>query len=322
MKIKATFIIPVLNEERYIAQCLNSVIRQKFPLTEYEVLIIDGGSTDKTIPIVKRFIKHAPVRILKNPAGDAESGKRIGIQESRGKYIILLDADNEIVGDNWLSLGVDVLDAHPEVWGVESPWLLNKKDPLLNQYFSMLTITDPVARLFSPLVFEKTVVDYSEYETITVKNNATPVIGANGFFYRKKLISKEISRSNKFEEVNYVAYLVKQGLQTYARLKYAGIYHYYCLSLGKYAQKRAKIAKKFLVRKHHQQETWVDRVGMPKFLFSVVYNATFIGPLLEALWQIIRTSNVAWLYHPVVSWITVVIYARYFLQAKLQRQQP
>jgi glycosyltransferase involved in cell wall biosynthesis len=53
-----SIIIPIYNEEKYIAKCLDSIIESEYDKNEMEVLLIDGGSTDKTIEIIKEYQKN------------------------------------------------------------------------------------------------------------------------------------------------------------------------------------------------------------------------------------------------------------------------
>jgi glycosyltransferase involved in cell wall biosynthesis len=318
VKIAATFIIPTFNAGHFLPTCLKSIYEQNVSKNEYEVLVLDGGSTDETHTILNTFKKKLPLKVIHNHSVDAESGKRIGISQARGRYIILLDADNQIIGKSWLKQGITILDKHPELWGVESPWLVNPKDTLLNQYFALIKVTDTVARVFSPTSSQMVKKDFGPYTVITIHDpKATPIIGANGFFYRKSLVEKEITKTKKFEEVNYVAELISKGHQNYAQLNGMGIYHYYCDSIMGYIQKRKKIAGKFLHRKAIKQTTWLDKVGPLKFAFAVLYNYSVIGPGIEAMYQYIKTKNTAWFYHPLISWITVSSYTYFFIRAKL-----
>ena len=61
-------VIPVYNEERYIEACLASVLGQDYPAERYEVIIADGGSTDRTRVIVESTaVRHPMVRLIDNP---------------------------------------------------------------------------------------------------------------------------------------------------------------------------------------------------------------------------------------------------------------
>ena len=61
---KISILIPTYNSEKYIEKCLNSVISQTYP--NIEIIIIDGGSTDKTLDIVKKyFFKHLKLKYIR-----------------------------------------------------------------------------------------------------------------------------------------------------------------------------------------------------------------------------------------------------------------
>ena len=54
---KISIITPVLNGEKYLEKCIKSVINQNYPKKKFEHIIIDGGSTDSTIKIIKKYDK-------------------------------------------------------------------------------------------------------------------------------------------------------------------------------------------------------------------------------------------------------------------------
>jgi len=86
-------IIPCRNEEKYIGQCLDSVIAQDFPKENLEVLVIDGTSGDKTKEVVKKYSdKHSFVKVLDNPQKFIPFALNIGIKNAKGEIIIRLDA--------------------------------------------------------------------------------------------------------------------------------------------------------------------------------------------------------------------------------------
>ncbi|MDD5145567.1 MAG: glycosyltransferase family 2 protein [Candidatus Pacebacteria bacterium] len=88
-----SIIIPCRNEEKYIEKCLNSVISQDYPKENFEILVIDGASEDKTKEIVKNYIaKYSFIQILDNPNKFTPFGLNIGIRASKGKIIIRMDA--------------------------------------------------------------------------------------------------------------------------------------------------------------------------------------------------------------------------------------
>ncbi|WP_248723591.1 glycosyltransferase family 2 protein [Seonamhaeicola sp. ML3] len=86
-----SIIIPLFNKEKYIGSSLNSALSQTFQ--DFEVIIVDDGSTDNSLKIVKD-IKDERIEIIKQKNKGAASARNLGIANSRGKYIALLDADD------------------------------------------------------------------------------------------------------------------------------------------------------------------------------------------------------------------------------------
>lgn len=306
-----SIIIPTYNAGKYLKSCLLSIQKQDYPKTKYEVLVVDGSSTDDTLKIAKKF----KVKILNNSYRDAESGKSIGIQSARGEIIALVDADNELVEKEWLREMVKPLMEDEKIFGVESPWYIRKNDPSINQYVTLLVIADPLARRFHP---KMKIEDHGDYLVYQLKIGQTPVIGANGFLWRKKYIKLIGKYKPKFEEVNYTSLLISYGYFIYARVKGVGIYHNYCTSVKSYIKKRIKIGRKFLARKQKGQETWVDQSKGESFFSAVLYNISFFGPLSETIREYAKTKNKAWFWHPFISFLTIVVYTYVFFEVKIK----
>lgn len=93
MKYKVAVIIPTLNEEKFIARCLDSVIGQSYPFEKMDVMVIDAGSRDRTQEIVNQYHKkYENIRLLNNPGRIQSIAFNIGVKESTAPYIVRLDA--------------------------------------------------------------------------------------------------------------------------------------------------------------------------------------------------------------------------------------
>ncbi|MFQ5354765.1 MAG: glycosyltransferase family 2 protein [Thermodesulfobacteriota bacterium] len=106
-----TVIIPVFNEERYIASCLDSVMGQTYDKAAMEVLILDGMSTDDTRKIVGEYAREYPyIRLIENPTRTAPTALNRGIEAAKGSYIIRLDAHARYA-DDYISKCVETLES-------------------------------------------------------------------------------------------------------------------------------------------------------------------------------------------------------------------
>jgi len=91
--LQISIIVPIFNEEKHIAKCLDSIIQSDFDKNKMEVLLIDGGSTDKTLQIIKEYQKKYPFfKLLHNPKKIAPVAMNIGIKNARGKFIFIISA--------------------------------------------------------------------------------------------------------------------------------------------------------------------------------------------------------------------------------------
>src|SRR5262249_53353825 len=89
---RVSVVIPAYNRERYIAATVHSALNAGEP--DVEVLVIDDGSTDRTVAEV-RALKDARVTIRSIPrSGGPSRPRNVGIQRARGAYVSLLDSDD------------------------------------------------------------------------------------------------------------------------------------------------------------------------------------------------------------------------------------
>lgn len=104
-------VVPVYNEEKYLDICFQSMLSQNYPKESMEWIFVDGMSTDQTASLLKKFQAQYPdlVHVLQNPNKTAPYAMNIGIRQSKGIYIIRLDAHAEYA-DDYFSQCVQVLE--------------------------------------------------------------------------------------------------------------------------------------------------------------------------------------------------------------------
>lgn len=94
-KIKLSIIVPVYNADKYLEDCLNSILNQKFQ--DFELVIVNDGSTDTSLKIINKFIKKFDCIKLVNQENMGVVGARInGYKAATGEYIGWVDADDFI----------------------------------------------------------------------------------------------------------------------------------------------------------------------------------------------------------------------------------
>ncbi len=96
MILMISVVIPALNEERYIGKCLESLDRQNYS-GEYEVIVIDNGSEDRTREIARKYCS----RVFHEPDLELYEVRNKGIEVAKGEIIAQIDSDT-VASPNWL----------------------------------------------------------------------------------------------------------------------------------------------------------------------------------------------------------------------------
>lgn len=315
--MKVSFIIPVLNEEKNIVNCLESVLRQNFPKKDVEVVVIDAMSKDKTVEFAREWSKKSGIalKVVENPRIIAEFGKSEGVKAAKGDFIILLDADNEIVQTDWLSSALKSFELFPEAFGFESYYL---KIPHWNAASNFLTyclhIDDPLARdIASKPVLEQTVAADGKTFRLYRLIPGYPC-GANGFIYRRSAITEFIA-ADTFEEGQVALQKSLDGTGRIAMIDGYGVYHYYFDSFGKFLRKRVKRAVKHETRSA-ERKTWVSYTGK-RIYFAALYHLSFVFPFFVSVFEAIRRREILWLLYAPVAFLSTFTYLVSFVWIKL-----
>ena len=111
---KISVIVPVYNVEKYLRRCIDSILCQTF--TDFEVLLIDDGSEDKSGEICDEYAgKDYRVRTLHKARGGVSSARNMGLDNAKGDWITFSDSDDELMPNAFLSacsymqVGVDMI---------------------------------------------------------------------------------------------------------------------------------------------------------------------------------------------------------------------
>lgn len=100
---KISVIVPVYNAEKYLHRCVDSILKQTF--TDFEVLLINDGSTDQSPAICDEYAKtDSRVRVFHKENGGVSSARNVGLQNMRGEYSIHCDSDDFYHKDILLTL--------------------------------------------------------------------------------------------------------------------------------------------------------------------------------------------------------------------------
>lgn len=313
-----TIVIPTYNEEKNIGNCLRSIFNQDYPRELLQIIVVDGGSTDKTVEIAKSL----GAEVLYNKFKVEERGKPYAINKmAKGKIIGLLDADNIIPNDKyWLKNMIEPFNKK-EIFATDTLYYTYRKnDNLITKYNALIGGDDPIASYFgindrycyftgkwTGMPHEE--VDKGKYIEVILREDKIPAVGSNGFFFRKKVFDKV--ENDPFIHPLFVQNLVKKGYRKMAKIK-QGLIHVQDRSVKTFFRKKLRRIK----RRYNGEIKWDYSYDIKKkdILRTSLYLSTVVLPFKDMVAGFYRKPGAVWLFHPVATFGLFFIYVYYSLK--------
>ncbi len=108
--MKVSIIVPVFNAEKYLRECIESVIAQT--LGDYELILVNDGSTDNSAAICDKYSSlDSRIQVFHKPNDGPASAKNFGMERAQGEYIIFLNADDFWTNKDCLDTLVNIADS-------------------------------------------------------------------------------------------------------------------------------------------------------------------------------------------------------------------
>ncbi len=299
---KVSFIIPTLNAAHFLPSCLNAIRTQDYPQKKIEIIIADGGSTDSTIKIAKKY----RATIISNPEILHEPGKARASEIATGELLFFTDADNILAHRKWLKLMVK-----PYVENVQITGLLPQTEPppdsnSFNQYLGYL-FTDPFTWFVygdaaNPKDYShiyKSVKETKDYEVYQFNTDNHPLFGlSQGVGTSKKFKREKIGWSDDI--LSGIKLISEGGLIAY--VPKAGIYHYHVRGffdfLIKYRWRiRNNLLQKIKGMGFTSRESFMNpKRKMRKILF-IPYSLSLILPIIDSIKLARKYKDIVMLWH-------------------------
>ena len=93
--MRFSVIVPIYNVEKYLAECIDSVLAQTF--TDFELILVDDGSPDSCGKICDEYAaKDSRITVIHKENGGLVSARKAGIKTAAGEYVVNLDSDDKI----------------------------------------------------------------------------------------------------------------------------------------------------------------------------------------------------------------------------------
>ncbi len=307
-----TVLVPTFNSGAQLPAALESLAGQDYD-GDIELLVVDGGSTDDTLRIARAH----GARIVDNPEQHEEAARALGVREARGELILLLDADNELVGRGWLSRLATALDTAEDVVAsdcLHHAWRAD--DPPVTRLCALIGGTDPMAielgwadrwathlqRWTGMPVPEQVWVDGTL--VVRIDPNRPPPMGSNGFLVRADSL-RATDYFPSFVHSDVAGDLAAAGGR-FARVD-QGVAHHYAPTLREYARKARRRARRSLSGVPPQRRGY--RPSAFRLALQALFSASLIGPAALAMRGYRHHPDSAWTLYPILSLITVLAYA-------------
>jgi len=124
MKTKLSVVICTFNRGNRLDECLNSLTKQSF--SGFEVIIIDGGSTDNTNKIIFKYSKKLKIKKVTYKNKELARARDKGWRKAKGELVAWID-DDVVVSRNWAKSIIEIFNHHPEIGGVSGPTIVKNK---------------------------------------------------------------------------------------------------------------------------------------------------------------------------------------------------
>lgn len=299
------------NSIRTIEACLKSIRDQEYPKHYIEIIVADGGSTDGTLEIAKKYgarIVHIDPR-----KQNAEYNKSIGISRAKHEIIAMIDHDNVLPYNRWLKHMVRPFIERPDVVGVETlRYHYNPDGELLDRYFALFGCGDPIVWYLRKSDRLSYVHDAPRgaYRVVRYSEKTMPTIGANGFLVRRETLTRYADiKPGMYYDMDVNIDLIRNGFDTFAFVNDSIMHNTGYGNIWSYFKRRMLFMNQYHMGQGSRRFHMVSKVNMWRFIIAVFASVSIVIPLYESVrgWRKIR--DYAWFLHPIMALGFVTIYA-------------
>lgn len=321
-------IMPTYNSETTLETALKS-IRMQTVADQIEILVIDGGSTDATREIARRY----GATVLENPHRLPEPAKVIGMERAAGRYIIKQDSDEELLYATQIEERINLFRQNPEVkcvvYDVQCP---GKEGGLASRY--VCTCGDP----FTQFVYrqKKGTIDTFQKNSVKRQGRAhvlafrsgepTPIGDGATTMTDLDWVKQEFP--GEWDDIRFVCAMTNRIIQRTGCcgcIQGDNIRHHVKAGFATYLSKlRFRVQNNLF----HQQESGFSaraadavntRFARRKYWF-VLYAATVVGPLADSIRMAVRDKDPSMLLHIVYVYYVCLYIVYCLLAAKLGKK--
>ena len=202
--MKLTIIIPVFNEEKTIEQVLQRINKLDLGKIDKEIIIVDDGSTDKTLNQIRKHLENKNISLYKHTENQGKGAAvRTALKKATGQYIIIQDADLEY-DPKYIKklLTPAVLEKIDVVYGTRLKRMPNIKKEEKTIRFLLHYTGNRLLSLITSLLYGQWITDMETgYKLMSKKALSGLKLNAKGFEFEPEITSKLLKRGYRIMEI-------------------------------------------------------------------------------------------------------------------------
>lgn len=321
-------LIPTYNSEKTLGLCLDSIVTQDYPKELIEIIIADAGSTDSTLEIARQFHVN---EVLYNPLKTGEAGKSVALKIAKNEIVALIDSDNILDRPDWFRQMIAPFK-DSEIIGTEPLYYTYRPtDRFITRYSALMGMNDPlcfylgnydrynyISNRWTEVPVE--IEDFGTYLKVKLNSETgIPTIGANGFLIKREFLLKTQWEPYLFD-IDSVFELVSMGYNTFAKVK-VGIVHIFAGNFKQFVKKQQRRMKDYLfyARQNMRKYPW-QKISKLKLIKFVLFTLLVFPLLIDASRGYLKVKDIAWFFHPIACWATLLVYGSNFFLQKVNIQ--
>lgn len=331
--LKISIITPTLNAASVLEDELKSIRLQNYPQKNIEIIIADGGSTDSTREIAKKY----DAIVIENKLKTAEAGKAAGLKVATGDLIALIDSDNILPTNEWLNEMVEPFKINEEIVGSE-PWAYTYRPEggFIERYCALIGMNDPIVMFYKNYdrlniltgkwtEIDLVVKDHDTWLEVDLeKNKKLPTIGANGTIFKTDFL-RQVDIGDYLFDIDVLAIAInKTGVVKFAKVK-NDIIHTFCeANIKKFARKqRRRIVDYFYYKSLNLRNVeWEGAFSYLPILKFTLYTVLIIPVCFDVIKGYSKKPDLAaWAFHPLACLITLYEYVLGVFRNKIKKAQ-
>ena len=256
-----SIIIPIYNAASYINTCLNSIIKQEWLPREYELVIVDDGSTDNSRQIIASWFKRLPIVLLTQENKKQAAARNKALDKASGEYILFIDIDDTLEPDMVKNLYRSIVNYDLVESGINKTFI-GKKGEVINKVTEL------------PII--KQAKNKKDLISLYFQANTECDVGLWNKMFRRKIIEQNhlrFTNANFYEDSLFIAQYLNSVEYSRIRIIEQPLYNFYKRqgsTTSAFHYEIDQLSKTYLMKcKQLLKETQLNDVEQKKLIISL-----------------------------------------------------